>query len=183
MHGIGKVLGRGCWPQTILIPFSAFVCTLVSPCGYFAGENAKSGSGFMVVAEFTNLISRHVQTFKTSCRLTLVYNRFVDLQQNRRYTTTMNPDPESGYVQQLWIWCKSALKHFLEPGEGCWHEISHGFWGINIDRRQSVDSAKGNTFIAGEGTFSRCRIANSKQTPPLDALTLEGCLLNSETIK
>ena len=54
-----------------------------------------AGLGFMVVVDFTNLILRHVQTPKTCCRLVLIYNRFVDLQQNRRFTTTMNPDPET----------------------------------------------------------------------------------------
>ena len=52
-----------------------------------------SGVGFMVVVDFTNLILRHVQTSKTCCRLVLIYNRIVDLQQNPRFTTTMNPAP------------------------------------------------------------------------------------------
>ena len=40
------------------------------------------GLGFIVVADFSNLILRHVQTSKTCCRLVLIYNIFVDLQQN-----------------------------------------------------------------------------------------------------
>ena len=55
--------------------------------------NTCSGSVFMVVADFTNLILRHIQTSKTFCRLVLIYNRIADLQQNRRFATTMNPDP------------------------------------------------------------------------------------------
>ena len=47
----------------------------------------------MVVADYTNLILRHVQTSKACCRLVVIYNRIADLQQNRRFTTTMNPDP------------------------------------------------------------------------------------------
>ena len=57
------------------------------------GTWPKYGSGFMVVADFTNLISRHVPTSKTCCRLVLICYTFVDLQRNRRFTTTMNPDP------------------------------------------------------------------------------------------
>ena len=47
----------------------------------------------MVVANSTNFIFRHVLTTKNCCRLVLIYNRFVNLQQNRRFTTTMNTDP------------------------------------------------------------------------------------------
>ena len=47
----------------------------------------------MVVADIYYLISRHIPTSKTCCRLVLICYRFVDLQQNRRFTTTMNPDP------------------------------------------------------------------------------------------
>ena len=63
----------------------------------------------MVVADFTNLISRHVQTSKTCCRLILIYNRIADLQQNRRFTTTMNPDPEADVVD-----AGGLLTHGLE---------------------------------------------------------------------
>ena len=49
-------------------------------------EIPSPGLGFMVVADFTNLILTHVQTSKTCYRKT-------DLQQNRRFATTMNPDP------------------------------------------------------------------------------------------
>ena len=40
----------------------------------------------MVIADITNLISRHVQTSKTCCRLGLIFNQFVDLRHNRRFT-------------------------------------------------------------------------------------------------
>ena len=46
---------------------------------------SRPGAGFMVVADFTNLISRHVPT--SCCRLGLIYNRIADLQQIRRFTT------------------------------------------------------------------------------------------------
>ena len=55
--------------------------------------NFDPGLGFMIFVDFTNLILRHGQTPKTCHRLVLIYNRFVDLQQNCRFTTTMNPDP------------------------------------------------------------------------------------------
>ena len=64
-------------------------------------ERRTAGLGFMVVADFTNLILRHVQTSKTCCRLVLIYNRFVDLQQNRRFMTTMNPDPDGCHNNRL----------------------------------------------------------------------------------
>ena len=66
-------------------------CNLV-PVDNAGGLTRKDGLGFMIVADFTNLVSKHVPTSKTCCRLGLIYNRIADLQQNRRFATTLNPD-------------------------------------------------------------------------------------------
>ena len=51
----------------------------------------KKFPGFMAVACFTNLVFRHVQTSKTCCRLGLIFNQFVDLRHNRRFTNYHKP--------------------------------------------------------------------------------------------
>ena len=44
----------------------------------------------MAVAYFTNLVFRHVKTSKTCCRLGLIFNQFVDLRHNSRFTNYHN---------------------------------------------------------------------------------------------